>query len=195
MNSLFPEYQDLSLEDFQVRDPSQQEVLQTVRSYLGDLKANRVTGRGLTFMGAAGVGKTYLAEMVLKQAHQERYTIESITVATLVQMHQKLFGKLEDDYELASVEHQIERLQYQTDFVLFDDVGREYDSGSGWASQILFNVVRDRYNRKLPFLVTTNLPLPKLEVRYTESFVSMLHGKTDIFWMQGEDYRKWKVAY
>src|ERR1700747_1196197 len=94
MNSLFPDYEDLCLEDFQPRDASQRDALKAVQDYMDNLPEVRKLGLGLTFLGPAGLGKTYLAEMVIKQAAQERYSIESLEASTLVQMHQKLYGRL-----------------------------------------------------------------------------------------------------
>jgi DNA replication protein DnaC len=188
MNSLFPDFEDVTLDAYQPQDPSQEQALHAVKEYAELMvKAHLVTG--LTFIGEPGVGKTHLAQAVLRHAQQHGYKIETMTASGYLELHHALIRRVEDNDDLASISRQIRRISYKTDFVLFDDLGREYDPGSGFATSVLFNVLRDRSNRRLPTLITTNLSIEKLHDRYTGGFVSMLYGKTKIINIGGEDYR------
>jgi DNA replication protein DnaC len=79
------------------------------------------------------------------------------------------------------------------DWVLFDDVGREYPSESGWSQSEFFDTLRTRWNRGLPSLLTSNLPMADLASRYTEGLASLLMEATAVVQVDGEDYR-WKKA-
>jgi len=190
LNKLFPRYAGKTLDDFQVTDPSHEVALREVKTYMGAVREARAAGHGLTFLGQAGVGKTYLAEMVLKYAQEEGFSIESIAAATYIDLHydQMVYSKHDEDEEYRTHQH-IQRIQSQTDFVLFDDVGREHSGQSEWSNHILFNALRFRSDRCLPFLVTSNLTPTALNERYTEGFLSLLREVTTVLIIEGEDFR------
>jgi DNA replication protein DnaC len=213
MIGLFPDYADKNLEDFQIQDPSHEMALRTVEKYIADLRGMHRRGHGLTFLGNVGVGKTMLAEMVLKAAQatpyqssilrsqwaepdeepiivEKKYFVESIRADAFIQLHQDLMDiSKKDEYDgYQELRKQIRRLGTMH-FVLFDDVGREHVGGSGWSNHLLFNVLRSRSDQRLPFLVTSNLNLTELAERYDEGFTSLLHEKTDIIGIQGGDFR------
>lgn len=180
---LFPDFKDVSLDTYQPQNQSQEEALRVVKDYVDHLTDCRQGGSGLTMIGPAGVGKTHLAEAVLKQAEGfQGFHVESVTVDEFIGLHQRM---LSDDEILVRVQ----RIQKRLEFVLFDDLGREYESDRAFASSVMFNTIKSRSNRRLPFLITTNLSLEKMVERYTGGFVSLLHGKTEIIQIEGEDYR------
>jgi DNA replication protein DnaC len=203
--NLFPGYADKTLEEFQTLTPSHEEALRRIQAYTSNLIEMRKAGYGLTILGPQGVGKTHLAQMVLKQAKEtvykkyiasesftleKKYTVESIEAETYISLHQKLMDmdKREDYEEYGEVRQAIRQLE-TAHFVLFDDVGREHNGSSDWTAHLLYNIVKFRYHRSRPFLITSNLPLEALAERYTKSFTSVLHEKTDVITITGEDFR------
>lgn len=48
---------------------------------------------------------------------------------------------------------------YNIRVLVIDDVGREHSSLSGWQKNVLHHVLRTRFNRGLPTIVTTNIML------------------------------------
>ena len=191
MNRLFPLYADKTLDDFQILNHSHDAATQDVKTYLAALPEALTAGYGLTFVGPTGTGKTHLAQMVLKEAQHKGFTIESIELSTYIKLHHDriMYAEQDNGDALDKTLTQIRRIRSKTDFVLLDDVGREYDGGSGWATQILFDTLRFRYNRKRPFLVTTNLPVDSLDERYTEGLTGLLSEVTKIILLKGDDFR------
>jgi DNA replication protein DnaC len=192
MNKLFPRYADKSLADFQILDPSHEAALQTVKDYLSRLYECCRMGIGLTFLGPVGVGKTYLAQMVLKEAQAQGHSIESVELSTYIDLHQERMMLSRSDPEgdeIQVVNQHIRKIRGKTDFVLFDDMGREHAGDSGWSNHILYDTLRFRSNRNLPFLITTSLPISRLDDRYTEGFSSLLHEVTELIVIEGKDFR------
>jgi len=186
LNKVFPRYAEKSLEDFQIIDPSHEEALQTAKDYMLRLPECRVKGIGLTILGPAGVGKTFLASMIMKCAKEEGDSIECIEASTYIEMHQqRMILDGEDELE---VHQHIRRIQ-RVKLLLLDDIGREHVGDSGWANTIIFNTLRFRYNRCLPFLVTANLSLDGLTDRYSQGLTSILHEVTEFIVIEGEDAR------
>jgi DNA replication protein DnaC len=208
MRHVFNQFQHLSLDDFRPYDEDGEEALGTVRSYIEDLETNRHKGKGLTFIGDSGVGKTFLACMGLKTAYEMGYRIEAVEFSAFVLLMKQQFDlsallKTADDQVVdryVSVNNQIRRIRGNVkkpaDWVLFDDVGREFPSGSGWSKHELFDLLRFRYNRGLPFFVTSNGGMQELEQNYTEGLVSLLNEATTIVHIGGPDHRtpEWNAA-
>lgn len=219
MKGLFPPYANKTLDEFQVLNPSQEEALHRIKGYINMIPDMRRTGHGLTILGPTGVGKTYLAEMVLKAAqetvykeyvppfddldeeeianlkrrYEKKYTVESIEAGTFIGLHLTTMDKEQESERRSAAHEQIRRIE-TAHFVLFDDLGREHAGESGWSEHLIYNTIKFRYHRKRPFLITSNLSPDELAGRYTEGLVSVLHEKTDILIMTGNDYRCEKVS-
>ena len=84
----------------------------------------------------------------------------------------------------------IGKTRLRADFVLFDDVGQEYESASGWSNSQFNDVLRFRFNRGLPSILTSNLPVAEWAKRYSDSMASFLHEATTIVALTGEDFRR-----
>lgn len=201
MRQSFAPYRGMMLKDFEVQNQSQAEAVITVGSYIEGLDHARMKGKGLTLLGPNGVGKTMFANIVINAAHDLGYRVEAIELASYVGLHKEkwdihdLLAQGQDDVIDAyiKVRSHIRYIQghltKSADWVLFDDVGREFPSQSGWSQNEFFDTLRFRWNRGLPFLLTTNLPLSELERRYTEGFTSLIAEATEIILVEGDDYR------
>lgn len=207
MRTTFGPYHHKSTDDFTVFNESHQLALDTVETYIQKLDDARATGRGLTILGPNGVGKTLLASIILNRASQQGYRIEAIELAEYVSLCKEQFSlaqvmKRSDDDSIVDqyvkVHQHIRQIhgvsKRSADWVLFDDVGREYPSESGWSQGEFFDTLRCRWNRGLPSLMTTNLPMSVLESRYTEGLSSLLMESSDVIMMEGDDYRCREVS-
>lgn len=211
MQRVFHQYRDKTLDDYEVCDDSQQEAVDTVRAYINDLETMRTTGHGLTFIGPSGVGKGFLASQVLLATQEKNYRIEALEMAGYVDLMKQRFQQYQmvkavDSEEaidnFARTDHHLRFIQGTikkcADWLLLDDIGREFPSDSGWSQMQLFDTLRFRYNRGLPFLLTSNLGLAELTSRYEEGLTSLLKEATTIVGISGQDYRArgqlWSVA-
>jgi DNA replication protein DnaC len=203
----FDSYHSKGPDDFVPLNESQEQAVEIVGAYLKELEEARTHGRGLIFLGPTGVGKTLLASIVLNEANQRGYRIEAIELAGY-------FVLLKDQFSLAQlmkhddddqwVDEYVKVRQHtryiagitkrSADWVLFDDVGREYEADSGWAQGEILNTLRFRWNRGLPTLLTTNLTMPELRRRYTDGLTSLLMESSEVIVMEGDDYRCRKAS-
>jgi len=201
MRDVFAPYREMTLKDYQVQNESQAATVIAVGAYIQTLEENRVHGKSLSLLGPNGVGKTMIASIVLNAARNLEYRAEAIEFASYVNLHKEkwnlhdLLRHGHDDMIDAyiRVRSHIRYIQghltKSADWVLFDDVGREFPSESGWSQNELFDTLRFRWNRGLPFLLTTNLPLSELELRYTIGLGSFLNEASEIILVEGDDYR------
>jgi DNA replication protein DnaC len=197
MKAIFPQYQDKTIDDFEITNPGLERAVDVSRGYITDLKAMKDRGQGITYVGPNGVGKTHLACAVMREAMGSGYRIECIELSSLIELHLEMFNVnarlkqgYEEDYERSfELDARLRYIQMKARFLLLDDLGREHESVSGWSNQRVFDLLRYRHNRCLPTIITTNLPFAELDTRYTEGLSSFLRGATTVVVMQGEDYR------
>lgn len=153
-----------------------------------DAIGERTCGKGLAFYGSPGNGKTTLAASIIQEAmrtfSQDVFSLNDvrpcyfITYASLVDLKgltmeeyvdestQNLFagimGEHKDEYRNIKI-------------LVLDDVGREHPSGSGWNKNLLHHVLRSRFNRGLPTIVTSNILQEKWPEWYGEATGSFTH--------------------
>lgn len=131
----------------------------------------------LMLVGGTGTGKTALAK-VLVQAIAVRNTWPAfLSMAKLERMCS------EDNTWLDEVA--------RTSFLVLDDVGTESREVKLYGnSRMLFNeLLFERYDRRLPMIVTTNLSLKDFDLRYGEKVASRVREMFDIMIMNGKDLR------
>jgi len=195
---VFPFYRDKKLNTFETPNPTTEHALQVVRDYIGNLEQMKAQGKGITFVGENGVGKTRLACNVMKAVARADYKYACVELSTYVKLHHESFrlagrigteGYMEDVERAIEVDDQIRLIEEYAQFLLLDDLGREHESVSGWSNEKVFDMLRYRHNRLMPTIITTNQPLPALKERYTEGLASFLQEATIMVLIEGEDYR------
>jgi DNA replication protein DnaC len=132
-------------------------------------------GQGLLLLGPGGRGKSYVAAAVLNAA-VPKYRVRFIPLARLIRLAQSRFeasGKDFDAYEL--VNNELIGLRNVIDFLVIDDVGKEYRSSSGYAQSEFDYTLRYRYDEGLPTIMTSNLSIDEWTEVYGEPMASFVH--------------------
>lgn len=162
-----------------------------VRLENGDVVRNSqsdVCGKGLLFSGKPGRGKSTVAVAILQTimltAPLKSFDVEDSSVLIRPCYFMtfndvlSLSGRLMDNptdweevlyYGLLGEAHD----SYNVRVLVIDDVGKEHASLSGWQKNVLHHVLRTRFNRGLPTIVTSNVLLEDWKGLYgdaTESF-------------------------
>lgn len=198
MNKVFKQFRGKTLDDYVPGHETQQEAKEAIRSYIEHLVSYRERGRGLSLLGPVGVGKSMLACIVMEAAQEAGYRIECMEMASYVQTIKnswRLDAMARQDYDeygegMDKLHERLNSVKNTAEFLLLDDVGREYPSESGWSAQQLFDLIRYRYNRGKVTLITSNLLPPQFDLRYTEGMTSFLMEATQVVQLAGHDYRE-----
>jgi DNA replication protein DnaC len=59
--------------------------------------------------------------------------------------------------------------------LVLDDIGKEHQTGSGWAENVFDQIFRRRFDLGLPTIVTTNVPVKDWAEPYGEAMASFAH--------------------
>lgn len=174
------EYWFLDIEDFKGGSDHKRKVVE----YCEHIDNAHYRGLGLFLSGKNGTGKSLLAVSILKQAIRKGYTGFFASYADITSMFTSTWRS---DTAKATFEKAIEN----SDFLVIDDLGKEYKTQNNIAESVLDRVIR---YRRYPIIITANRNVADLQTFYGgswgESLASLIYGKMIQIFMYGTDYRK-----
>jgi DNA replication protein DnaC len=173
---------DINLSTLVLTDDNR-EALVAAQAYLTHIKDHARVGKGVILTGPPGRGKTSLGAAILQEAM--RRGGESLYMP--VRRYQKILGRsMSGDEEAEALVRRAESDLY----VLFDDLGKEYATASGYIENYLESLLRDRYDAGRPSIISTNVPKTKWEETYGPSMYSFAHEAFVWIPVLGPDWRR-----
>ena len=135
----------------------------------------------LLFVGGTGLGKTFLSACIARAAAEQGFSVNYEPAA-------HLFRKLERRRfnPTPEAERDGERLE-SCDLLIVDDLGTELPGN--FVTAALYNLLNDRLLAGKPMVVSTNLTVEELSVRYSPQIASRLQGSFQRLTFVGEDIR------
>lgn len=178
MSGVGVKYQRLDWSDF-VGDES---ALQQISDYI--LKHEQMTrrGMGLLLSGPLGTGKTFLANMVLKELIKRGYNCWATTFANTIEAFTATWGNQEEKQWFAR------RFMY-SQVLLLDDLGRDLRTGNNLPQSTFDSILRTRVQEGRTTLVTTNMSMRELETGYGSAVLSLLKEVSLRIEFTGSDFR------
>lgn len=151
-------YQAETLDTYRITEPnrpkeSQRDALATCRGIVARWPDVLAAGETYTFAGRAGTGKTHLACAVMSEVAERdrRCTLRYAAWPDVVSQAKATYGR-RDSQETA--EDVVERYA-RVDLLVLDELGVK--AGSEHDHDLLFRLIRQRYDDRLPTLYITNL--------------------------------------
>lgn len=186
-------YKDLIWEDYEGIDPTDRKVMETVRKYSQHLKVAREMGMGLLLIGKVGTGKTGLIYLILRRL-RELFIVSRVAYKKFAATNiEEMVGIYTQDWYSNEEGREFSESIQKADFLIIDDIGKEFRGKSGLTASVLDSVIRYRINWKLPTIMTSNISLKGLREIYGEALISVMLESVIILNFKGEDYRKKKV--
>ncbi len=166
--------------------PEKSEHKKFIFSYLENIREMYEENIGLGLWGNNGSGKTSIMSMVLMEARRWGYTCLFVRAE---QLRLADINRIEFVPNLRLTEHAC-----RVDFLGIDDIGKEYRADSGYSSNFLHNLFRERSDNRLPTIFTTNFCVTdeSFSNLYHGSFIEILRECCQPICISGYDYRQEK---
>lgn len=177
-------FRDRHLATYTATLPDQQRALNFAKAYAADFDEISKTGRSALFIGLPGTGKTHLAVGIGLEVMERGHTVFFTTVMRAVR-------RVKDTWGRESRESQSEAIATLVfpDLLILDEVGVQF--GSDTEKLLLFDILNERYERRRPTILMSNLPRDEVSAYLGERVFDRLRedgGKFISFtW---ESYRK-----
>jgi energy-coupling factor transporter ATP-binding protein EcfA2 len=186
----------------------------TILNWVKDYGFGGRADKGLLLTGNNGSGKTTLAKAIAHRVietsklatlgrtefmvpHQPVLFIGWINYLAEVQRRMSLEARKQYDDEFYALDLRISSIavesrkpEWQVKLAVLDDIGAEYDSGSGWAHVELNKVLRSRGHAGLLNIATTNTALQNWTTKYGPQVGSYGHEAFLEVKVATEDRRK-----
>ncbi len=154
-----------------------QRVYQSAVNYARTFSA---ASASLLFMGATGLGKTFLSGCIAKTVADRGFSVCYVSAG-------KLFSDFETEKFRLKEDGVLTQEYMGADLLIIDDLGTEMTTQ--FTVSALYQVVNGRLLAGRPTIVSTNLPDTELETRYSAQIASRLLGAYELYQFCGSDVR------
>lgn len=146
-------FRDRHLHGFVVKTISQGKALKFAKAYADNFDDALKTGRSVLFLGNIGTGKTHLAVGIGMQIMQRDN--RSVLFTTVM----RAIRRVKDTWRRDSSESETDAISALVfpDLLILDEVGVQF--GSNAEKLILFDVLNERYEKRRPTLLLSNLTI------------------------------------
>ena len=167
-------------------DDGQNPAMKYARRYVEHWAAMKERGQGLLLWGGVGTSKTFAAACIAHALTEQAVPVLMTNFSKILNSLSGMFIEDRNKY-LASFHH--------FSLLIIDDLGIERNSE--YALEQVYNVIDSRYLSRLPFIITTNLPLAELQapkdLAHARIYDRVLECCTPICF-NGPNYRKGNAA-
>lgn len=151
--------QEKNLENFYF-DFSNKYVLDVVKDYINKNKET-MQADSLIIMGKSEVGKTHLAAAIANKLIENNKIV-------LIDRLTNLLDRIRETYENnTKSENELIDFYSNVDMLIIDDLGTE--KISNWALEKLYTIIQNRYENRLPIIITTRFNKEGLIERFSYS--------------------------
>lgn len=146
-------FMDRSLRLYEAETEGQKRALAFAEAYAENFDEAMKTGRSAVFIGKPGTGKTHLAVGIgLRIMHRDGRSVMFSTVMRAIRRIRNTWGRNADESETDAI-----GALTSVDLLILDEVGIQ--CGTENEKLLIFDVLNERYERRLPTILLSNLGL------------------------------------
>ena len=150
------------------------------RDTLGYAQSFTCASPSLLFVGATGLGKTFLSACIARTVADRGYSVSYAPVAELLAAFEA--DKFRPQMDVSRTADYV-----SSDLLILDDLGTEMTTQ--FAVSALYQMLNSRLLENRPTIVSTNLPLGDIAPRYSAQIYSRLLGAYRLYKFYGDDIR------
>ncbi|EWM53839.1 ATP-binding protein [Ruminococcus flavefaciens] len=136
--------------------------------------------KSILMFGQTGLGKTHLSLAIANKVLEKGYGVIYDSAINILRKIEKEHFSREHSSEMID-------LVMDTDLLILDDMGTEYESQFYTAT--IYNIINTRLNRGKPSIISTNLDFAGIGRRYDKRVVSRLVSMYSCLEFKGKDVR------
>jgi DNA replication protein DnaC len=161
-------FHDRTLDGFIARSEGQRSALAFAQVYADEFDKVLRIGRSALFVGKPGTGKTHLACGIgLQIMREQNRTVLFSTVMRAIRRVKDSWGRDSRQTESQAIETLV-----APDLLILDEVGVQF--GSDFERNILFDVLNERYEKRRPTLLLSNLTASEVAAYLGERIMDRL---------------------
>lgn len=136
-----------------------------LQSYIETFDNRMKDGRGFMLIGDVGCGKTGALNYVLMKLALKNRNVYYLDTNELLELISKTYEKAYTDDKCEAIKI-LERIK-TVDLLVLDDFGSEYTKSLDWVYNIFLKLVKSRYSKNMPTLMSSNLDMSKLMGKFS----------------------------
>lgn len=161
-------FHDRCLENFMAETPTQKKALAFAQVYADEFAHVLAIGRSALFVGKPGTGKTHLAAAIgLQVMRRQNRTVLFTTVMRAIRRVKDTWVKGCEESESQAIATLV-----SPDLLILDEVGVQF--GSDFERNILFDVLNERYEKRRPTILMSNLPVAEVSAYLGERVIDRI---------------------
>jgi DNA replication protein DnaC len=148
-------FKDRTLDTYIAETEGQKHALEFAQQYANEFDLVRSVGRCAIFVGNPGTGKTHLAIGIALHILKQQKTVLFTTVQRAIRRVKDTWTKDSSETETAA----INSIAYPY-LLILDEVGVQF--GSEFERQVIFDILNERYEKRKPTILLSNIPAKDL---------------------------------
>jgi len=148
-------FKDRTLDTYQANNPGQEKAHKFAKEYAEGFDEVRRIGRCAIFVGNPGTGKTHLAIGIALHVMKQQRSVLFTTVQRAIRRVKDTWAKGSDESESQA----INAIAFP-DLLILDEVGVQF--GSEFEKQVIFDILNERYEKRKPTILLSNIPAKDL---------------------------------
>lgn len=144
-----------TLANYKAENEGQRNALAFAQVYAEQFEAAHQTGRGAIFCGKPGTGKTHLAVGI-------GLRVMELNKSALFTTVQRMVRRIKDSWRKDGSESEsfVIKLMVYPDLLILDEIGVQF--GTEFEKNLLFDILNERYEKRRPTLLLSNLTVSEV---------------------------------